>query len=188
MSDGPHRSLPMRRTWRKVAELGDKPAYTVEDVSTALTQALEQDCQRDLTPEFVRTARATLDQRDNWLFKDDIAQMEVLRTCARSGMDRAVLDNLCVISETDARGIDLLREAIGAAALDCAARGARQFEEHYFRHSTAPRAVNVRARLEDAIDCTDFQAIAARFLNIDPRDHGPKLVKQNGIDDGVELP
>ena len=41
MSDGPHRSLPMRRGWKHVAERGDKPAFTTEDIAEAIVPALD---------------------------------------------------------------------------------------------------------------------------------------------------
>jgi hypothetical protein len=49
MSDGPHRSLPMRRGWKRVAERGDKRAYASEEVSEAIIVALEQDCRQEMS-------------------------------------------------------------------------------------------------------------------------------------------
>jgi hypothetical protein len=189
MSDGPHRSLPMRAAWRRVAERGDNHAYTQDEVSAAMAPALEQDCRADITPEFIRNVRAAFKERDTSLFKDDITpHIDALRSHAGSGMDRAVLDNVCAISATEAQGIDVLLEATKAALLDRAARGARQVEEHYLRRSNAPRAADVRARLEGAIDGTDLEAIASRILNLDPRRPPPAPLKQSGLDDGVKLP
>lgn len=189
MSDGPHRSLPMRPAWWRVAERADNHAYTPEEVSTALAPALEQDCRADITPEFIRNVHAAFEERDASLFKDEITPyIDVLRSRAGSGMDRAVLDNVCAISATDAQGIDVLLEATKAALLDRAARGARQVEEHYLRRSNAPRAADVRARLEGAIAAADLEAIASRILNLDPRRRPPVPLKQSGLDDGVKLP
>jgi hypothetical protein len=188
MSDGPHKSLPMRPAWRRVAERGDNHSYTLEEISAAMSPALERDCRAEITPEFIRNVRAAVEERDTWLFKDDTTQIDVLRTCAGSGMDRAVLDNLCVPSATDARGIDVLLDAVSAAVRDHAARCARQVEEHCLRRSNAPRAANVRARLEGGIAGTDVEAIASRVLNLDPRRPQRASLKKTGIDDGVKLP
>ena len=43
MSDGPHRSLPMRPQWKSVAERASKDAWSIADVSKAAVRALECD-------------------------------------------------------------------------------------------------------------------------------------------------
>jgi hypothetical protein len=62
MSDGPHKSLPMKRSWRRVAECADKRSFTVEEVARALAPALEQDCRDELRPEFVRSLRRVVEE------------------------------------------------------------------------------------------------------------------------------
>ena len=63
-------------------------------------------------------------------------------------MGRAILDNVGPLSAADIEGWSLLRESLKAAVQDRANRGIRQVEEHYLREATAPRANNVRARIE----------------------------------------
>lgn len=48
MSDGPHRSLPMRRAWKKVAERAANPACAPEEIGNALIPALAQDWNDDV--------------------------------------------------------------------------------------------------------------------------------------------
>lgn len=43
MSDGPHRSLPMRKHWKDLAERADKAAYSATDVAEALPVALQKE-------------------------------------------------------------------------------------------------------------------------------------------------
>lgn len=190
MSDGPHRSLPMRPTWQRVAERADNHAYTLEEVSAAMVPALEEDCRADISPEFVRELRATLERRDSSLFKKEIAlHFDDLRSRAVSGMEHAVFDNVSAISDADTAGADLLLNALEAAVSDRAARGARQVEEHYLRRSKTSRALEVRSRLEAAIAGTNRGAIAARILGVDqPRTPSkPRPQKKSGLDDGVKL-
>jgi hypothetical protein len=59
--------------------------------------------------------------------------------------------------------------------------------EHYLRESTTSRAGHVRDRLEEAIANTNIGEIAARVLNLGPQKPHPSL-RENGLDDGVELP
>jgi hypothetical protein len=87
MSDGPHRSLPMRPSWRKVAERCDKRAYTAEEISHALGPALERDCRDDMTPEFLRGVRRVVEEPS--LFPNDAAQrLETLRPQAGASAGR----------------------------------------------------------------------------------------------------
>ena len=43
MSDGPHRSLPMRRHWKDTAERAARPVHSSAEVCNALTHALKRD-------------------------------------------------------------------------------------------------------------------------------------------------
>lgn len=179
----------MRPAWRRVAERADKQAYTLEEVSAAMDPALEKDCRADISPEFIRDVRAMLEQRDSSLFKKDITlHVYDLRSPAVCGMERTVLDNVCAVSDADATAADILLNALEAAVSDRAARGARQVEEHYLRRSNAPRAVEVRSRLEAAIATTNRVAIAARILALDQRRTSHTPQKRSGLDDGVKLP
>ena len=52
MSDGPHRSLPMRPWWRQVALRADKSAFEVAECAEALTVALERGVRGGAAAEF----------------------------------------------------------------------------------------------------------------------------------------
>ena len=56
MSDGPHRSLPMRRGWKLVTERSGKRAYASEEISDAILVALEQDCRTEMPAPFIDAA------------------------------------------------------------------------------------------------------------------------------------
>jgi hypothetical protein len=186
MSDGPHRSLPMRPAWRRVAERGDKRAYTPQEISQALAPALEQDCRDDMRAEFIGGIRRVIEEPS--LFSEDVGKrLQALRPEAGSGIGRAVLDNVELLSASNVGPVVLLQEALRAALEDRAARGARQVEEHYLRESSTRRADNVRGRLEAGIACTEFDAIATRVLSVDARSAPRGPMKQTGLDDGVSL-
>jgi hypothetical protein len=53
MSDGPHKSLPMRPGWKKVAECASKEAFTSNEVCEAINAAIAQDYQKDISPDFI---------------------------------------------------------------------------------------------------------------------------------------
>ena len=186
MSDGPHRSLPMRRGWRHVAERSDKPAFTAKEISEALVPALEQDCQTEISPAFLAGVRQIVAEPS--LFGGDVvARLEPLWPVAGSGIGRSQIENVAVLSATDADDVGLVQEALKRALEDHANRGARQVEEHFFRETSAPRANNVRGRLEEGIRCTDLGALAERLLKVDPKLMPRTLLKRAGLDDGVSL-
>ena len=53
MSDGPHRSLPMRPGWKKVAEYAGNEAFTSKDVCDAIVAAVGLDFRKDISPGIV---------------------------------------------------------------------------------------------------------------------------------------
>lgn len=101
MSDGPHRSLAMRRRWKLVAERADKRSYTVGDITDAVVPALEQDCRAEMSPAFIAGLRRVAEEPS--LFPD-AARFESLRPLAGSGIARSVLDNVGPLSAADLKG------------------------------------------------------------------------------------
>jgi hypothetical protein len=186
MSDGPHRSLLMRRPWQRVAERSDKRAFTPHEIGEAMTAALEQDCVMEMTPAFLAGIRRVA--QEPLLFDDDIAaRLEPLRSEAGSGMGRALLDNVAVLSSADMDDFTVLQKALEGTLQGRAYQSARSVEEHILRETTAARSNRNRGRLEEGIACTDFGAIATRFLGAKPQKAAGGLVKRSGLDDGVSL-
>ncbi len=185
MSDGPHKSLPMRPGWKRVAECGDNRAFAPEQVSQTIIPALEQDCRGEMTPQFIDSLGGLYRS----LFKDQLVpELEALRPAAGCGIGRIVLDNAIQLAASGETGVDAPVKAVTNALTDRAARGARQVEEHYFRKSNEPRAHGVRARIEQAIGDSGA-AIAGLSRKILKVDSGPpaRPIKQQGLDDGVKF-
>ena len=187
MSDGPHRSLPMRRRWQLVVERADKRSYTVAEITDALVPALAQDCRTEMSPEFLAGLRRVADEPS--LFPDAAAaRLESLRPLAGSGIARSVLDNVGPLAAADLEGWSLICESVKAAVHDRANKRVRQVEEHYLRKESAPRANNVRSRIESGVAGADLDALVARILSADPAAAPRPPAKQTGLDDGVMLP
>ena len=188
MSDGPHKSLQMRRGWKRVAECGDNRAFAPEEVRAALIPALEQDCHAEISPEFLSAIRSKFLDQDGSLFKEHMKpQLEGLRDSAGSGIGRIILDHAVRVVECGGAGVEGLVEATANALTDRAGRGSRQVEEHYRRRAGSSRAQNVRARIEESITGAPISGLARKILALDPRPSARPSAKKTGLDDGVKL-
>jgi len=189
MSDGPHKSLDMRRGWKRVAECGDNVAFAPEEVSKTIVPALNEDCNAEIAPGFLESVAAVFVDRESSLFKEPIApRLEALRRAAGCGMGRAVLENAIEVAERGGMGMEALVDAASNALADRAARGARQVEEHYCRKANSVRAQKVRARIEEGIAQAGIKDLARHILRVQPRNSpSPRTLKHKGLDDGVKL-
>ena len=192
MSDGPHRSLPMRQGWRNLAERADRCAFEPEQVADAVPEALGDDWREEGCDEVVRDMRAVLgDGRQPSLFAGEKQDaLDALKKLSGAGyqLRRLVLDSVVQAVDDGFTGTDALVEgAANALAIRCGA-GVRQVEEHYLRKSTDNRAANVRQRIEKGGATSDFKGIAWRFLKIDGSSSATPAKKQlDGLDDGVRF-
>lgn len=188
MSDGPHRSLPMRRGWKMVAERADKAAFESAEVCAAIVYALEDDCRSEMPQEFVRGLRNVCADQEGRLFKQDVVPcLETLREEAGSGFGRVVLEHAIREAASGSTGMTIAEKAVNLALIDRAARCSRQVEEHYCRESSMPRANKVRGRIEQAIGAADVAGVARKFLNPEAKKATAQSLRREGLDDGVRL-
>jgi hypothetical protein len=187
MSDGPHRSLPMRRAWKQLAEYADNQTFEPDQIRDAVIPALERDCKGEIAHDFLSKFHQVCGDRENSLFKTDTQPLESLRAEAGAGIGRVVLEYAIQAAAQGAAEKDIALKAMTQALTDRAARGARQVEEHYYRKSTKDRAHRVRERIERGIGSADMGGLARRVLNRAPAKSAARPSKRNGIDDGVKL-
>lgn len=186
MSDGPHRSLEMRRGWKKVAEYADNEAFARDEVRDAVESAVEKDWRKDIPLALISSIRDVLG--GTTLFSEDtLRSIEDLRqTVSGSSMGNALLDHLACAVSSGMTGDAALREAVVNTSVDQSARCARQVEEHYLRKSTIENSQDVRQRIEGAIEGADFGSLADRIIAPTSM-KAPKVQKKDGVDDGVQL-
>jgi hypothetical protein len=185
MSDGPHKSLPMRPGWKTVAERASKEAFTLHEVCEAINTASAQDYHKDISPDFVASIRDMIGS-DSLFSGDSTHALEDLRQfVAGCPMGNALLDHVIFVVSNGKSGDAALQEAISRTFTDWAVRHARQVEEHYRRQSGAEKAQNVRSRMEAAIQNAPFTVLTNRSL--DPGAKPARLVKRDSVEDGVPL-
>jgi hypothetical protein len=186
MSDGPHRSLPMRRGWKRLAEFADNQTFERDEIRDAVVPALERDCRGEMSRDFLDLCRACDDQQ-NSLFRNDTRPLESLRPAAGSGMGRVVLDYAIQAAARGEAGENISEKAMTQTLVDRAARGARQVEEHYYRKSTKTRATKVRERIEQGIGRADIGGLARKVLKAESEKSAGAPAKRQGLDEGVKL-
>lgn len=189
MSDGPHRSLNMRRGWKKVAEIADNRASALEEIEEAADSALSADWRADV-PEAVASAICEIlgGQQDS-LFRDQkVMQVEALRrNTAGQGLGQLVIE--CALHQLISKksGTDVAVEAVAEALCIWSVRHNRQIEEHYCRDSTQRRGQNLRARIERGIGAASLKGLARQFLKLGGAAVPRTPPKRTGLDDGVRL-
>jgi hypothetical protein len=177
----------MRKGWKRVAESADNKAFSAAEVREAIVPALEEDC-REISPEFIGGLQKVCLEEQGSLFQNETTpSLEGLRNSAGAGLARVVLDYAIKHAATGQAAKDIPQKALTDALVDQATRGMRQVEEHYCRESTAPRANQLRERIEEAIGGADIGGLATRILKPGSNGVAPRAAKRDGLDDGVEL-
>ena len=60
MSDGPYKSLPMKRPWKDVCERAYKESYSEQERAESMFVAFHSDFRREVGPEFDEVPRDNL--------------------------------------------------------------------------------------------------------------------------------
>jgi hypothetical protein len=185
MSDGPHRSLPMRRHWKDFAERSAKAAFSPDQVSEALPHALK----KEILEAPIKEIRDIMGG-DSLFPEMRIERLDALRQAHRgSAAATHVID--CAVEAT-ARG--LLGEAGTHAAVknaieDTTRDALRGIEEHYQREASSRSAGYVRTRLDAARQQLDCDALTRELLApgklTSPR--SVTLPRHTGVDEGPSL-
>lgn len=185
MSDGPHRSLPLRKPWKDLAQRGDQYGYDAEDVADAATYALASDFKHEVKASLVESLKAIFKGRDNSLQSPEIA-LQDLEDMKKLAAGSAIGMNFIAYSkEMLSDGIfgeDAFHEALGAAIRSRGYANAMAVEEHYVRKSNLRRATHVKARIVDAISKFSDSHLGAVVIN-----GATRLRKKIDLDDGVRL-
>ncbi|HHW2244083.1 hypothetical protein [Pseudomonas aeruginosa] len=189
MSDGPFRSLQMRKPWKELAKRGDQETYDAAQVAEAATVALASDFKMEVSPYLTQELKAIFEGRDNSLLMPDIAlqQLEEMKALAAGSVfgKNAVLCSIELIDEGKF-GADAFHEAIGLAAKMRGLANVLSVKEHFLRESNQQRAEHVHSRLSNAICGLSEIQLGLRLSSpgvVEMRQPG----KMTGIEAGVPL-
>lgn len=184
MSDGPHRSLPMRRHWKDTAERATKLIYSESEVCEALIFALK----RDTLEAPIEKIREILDNRNPDLFSAHLVeQLEDIRSTCRGSAAANVAINCSIEAiQGGLSGHAAVQSALQNALEDVMRSAFRGMNEHYQRKATSSETINLSARLDSARRQVDCLAIANELLSPQklPSPRSLQLPRHAGLDEG----
>lgn len=187
MSDGPHRSLPMGRRWKKLAECLDNPSFSTEDLRERRDAALLGEFAREVPDLMMAGLRNILcESEQGTLFAPTGCEIENLRLLSDgSPIGGLLLD--CAIDAVNSGHIG--EAAFSAACSDTASelleRHSRGMAEHYQREAGAKRAAHFQSRLDSLHDGNSMANLTSRITQ-----GGRAMVirpptRHTGLEDGV---
>lgn len=188
MSDGPHRSLPLRPAWKRFAGCADNISFSAEEVAEMVCPAVADDWRSEIRPGLIHAIASILDEPvQKGFFAGDIAEVARLRARCDSPFAAAFCDAAKDALLDGIRGTEALERAIESSCQDRSLCQVRSVEEHYLRKSGRNRAANVRTRLEEAVQKASFRELSkaiAQGVSTARRFDPPA---RDGLDDGVQL-
>lgn len=189
MSDGPYRSLPMSRAWKRLARLAENANFDATDTAAAAMRALASTWGNEVPSAVSSGLRDIFLEGDPGLFGDaQTTQAQALsRNAAGFGLGRLLTEHAVVVLSEGMHGEAALAETVQRALYAYAARAARQIEEHYCRGASGKLTSQVRQRIAGAIASADFNGLARQCSGLDPKVSRPRSIKRTSLDDGPPL-
>lgn len=188
MSDGPHRSLPLRPRWKRVAECADKDVFTEDTARQWLDAAIHADFSAEVSDQLMNCLRAIFCESDQASFLP-VSCDEIENLLLTNGTPLANLVVDCAVSVASAG-------QVGEAALDLAMtdavqelveRNRRGMEEHYRRESGPGRSGHFKDRINSIQKGHSASGVVSQILSGAKARVTRRPPKQSGIEDGVPL-
>lgn len=187
MSDGPHRSLKLRKAWRELAKRADQNTYDAAQVAEATAHAVASDFKLEVSGPLMETLKAVFTGSDNSLGIRELALEQIENTralAAASVFGFNLLQWSTALIHEGKFGIEAFYEAVGLAAKDRVQANIRSIQEHYLRDSNQQRADRVAERLNSAISTFSDVQFGLNLVGPEPIRISPPR-KMPGLDEGV---
>ena len=152
MSDGPYKSLPMPLGWRRFAKVAEREAYSEDEMSHTLRDALEADWQNCIPESLMRMVGDVLSGEQTDFLRDQRTELLDLLRKEDPGQSLRItfLDHVVHSVTNGYFGKEALVDAAQCTLVDHAQRGARQVKEHYHRKATQGHPVAIGRRIQRA--------------------------------------
>lgn len=189
MPDGPHKSLPMSRRWRKVLYLAGLPAFSLEEVDHAFCASLRADCAKERVASLVKEILAIACDGQGSLFGEPtVERLQGLHdSVVGYPLASALLDCTTRAIVHGHSGRSAVTWGIRDALDDRASRAVRQIEEHCLRANSTNGIAALRRRLHQVGSELHYSQLAQELLKPQNENRKTPGEKQRGLDDGVLL-
>jgi hypothetical protein len=189
MSDGPYRSLPMSRGWKRLAKFAENANFDHADTCAAATHALATTWRKEVPAAIVNGIRDVFLEREPGLFSDvRLARINaVVSDNAGFGLGRNFGANAASVLTEGLTGEAGLAEAARRTLESYGARATRHIEEHYCREASARLTKQVRERIGQAVGTADLNTLARQCAGLEPRVRRGSVRKRADLDEGVAL-
>ena len=189
MSDGPHRSLPMGRKWKKLAECVDNASFSVGELRERRDSAILGEFSREIPNRLMSSLREVLSISDQGvLIAPSGGEIEYLRPQANgTPVGNLLLDCLVESVSSGQTGEGALIAAFSEAATEILNRQLRGMAEHYQREARAKRAIHFQSRLGAIHDIRSMESLARRIVQGGSATVVRAPTRYTGLDDGVRL-
>lgn len=186
MSDGPHRSLPLRRAWKRVCEIADGRAHAIDEVVERIPAALAADARGEIGEALLKSLRRILNPEQPSFIDDSQAQIAALRSNASSVMEIDLVDSVGDALRDGKAGVEALQVGAEAVLEERGHAAKRSVVEHYLRKVPQARAAHVEQRIGEALRRAgdSLRDLAAGIANGSMRHAVPKVPDRSGLEDG----
>jgi len=192
MSDGPYKSLPLRKSWRTVTEYAHKPAFTPDECAKAMRAALHEDFKRDVPKEMMSAIKAVMLNTAQGSLLPTIALTEldnIRHAHPASGLGDAIIEHTQLALHKGKIGSEALEEGCQQAAVDYARSNILSVEEHYRREpeqfQSERKTKSVRVRLQETLSTGAVAAVGREVVAmLEGQKIITKIQKEVGLDAG----
>lgn len=193
MSDGPHKSLPLRPRYKRVAEWAYKPAFSIAEVCEASESALVRDANIELRG-VIRQLTDIVDGSDLFSRHPEEVQRrlgELRDDPAVHPLAASAIECTQMAVSQGLQGSDALQDGIATALSERLDANSRTIEEHYLSDCGRGAGRIIRERMGEvcAIMMEDgsFSRIARSLLGDRTASITKTPTARDSLDDGVSL-
>ncbi|MBY5751471.1 hypothetical protein [Rhizobium leguminosarum] len=187
MSDGPHKSLPLRHGYQRVAAWAFKPAFSINQVGEAAEVALLRDVAIEVVPT-LKPLLAIVDGQDLLSLASSMHdQLDRLRVDpAVDTLAANVVEGAQMALREGYGGLVALERGLTSALAERLAAGGRAMEEHYLVKAGPGACQQMRRRMNETIAQMTNNGAFDRMAKSILGDRSVSVARSPTIHDGID--
>ncbi|MGH0224554.1 hypothetical protein NKZ03_00220 [Sinorhizobium meliloti] len=187
MSDGPHKSLPLRHGYQRVAAWAFRPAFSINQIGEAAEVALLRDVAIEVAPTLKQIV-AIADGQDLLSLALSVNdQLDRLRVDpAVDALAASTVEGAQMAVKEGYRGIVALEKGLASALSERLAAGGRAMEEHYLVKLGPGACQQIRRRINETIGHMNTNGTFDRMAKSILGDRSVSVARTHTIHDGLD--